>query len=306
MVGLAMVGGFGLMLAAAGGAASPTIRETVLEAPAGATKRLVRIPARGLLLEGGGPMGEGPGITRPLLDMLSQAERDPRVEGVLLELDTPGGSVTDSDLLHERVKALRGKGKRVHVLMGDLCASGGVYVAVAAERIQALPTAVTGSVGVVISAVNFSGLMERHGVQDTSVVSGPNKALLSPTRPVDPEHQRILQGIVDAMYARFVKLVAEGRGLAVERVQAFADGRLLTADQALAFGLIDAVGYADAALDALREAAGGGPYEVVRYEVEPTLIDLLKARAAAPEPRSVLGSLARPPRAMYVFAPALP
>jgi protease-4 len=258
-----------------------------------------------VLIEGSSGMGDGPGLTGPLREMLERAAEDTRVAGVLIELDTPGGSVTDSDLLHAQMGKLRDAGKKVHVLMGDLCASGGVYLAVGAERVQALPTTVTGSIGVMISGLNVAGLMARYGVEDTSVTSGPNKAMMSPTRAVEPEHQRILQGIVDAMYDRFVKLVSEGRKLPLERVKAFADGRLLTADEALAAGLVDAVGYADAAMDALREAAGEGPFEVVRYDVEPSLFELLKARAAPPEPNAWLSLLTRAPRAMYLFAPSL-
>jgi protease-4 len=307
MLGVAVLGGVLLVGLSAGGGSvgGGRVRESVVEAHLGATRRLVRIPARGVLIEGSSGMGDGPGLTGPLREMLERAAEDTRVAGVLIELDTPGGSVTDSDQLHAQMGKLRDAGKKVHVLMGDLCASGGVYLAVGAERVQALPTTVTGSIGVMISGLNVAGLMARYGVEDTSVTSGPNKAMMSPTRAVEPEHQRILQGIVDAMYDRFVKLVSEGRKLPLERVKAFADGRLLTADEALAAGLVDAVGYADAAMDALREAAGEGPFEVVRYDVEPSLFELLKARAAPPEPNAWLSLLTRAPRAMYLFAPSL-
>jgi protease-4 len=307
MVALAFLGGLGFLLAGVGGPGGGgpgRIREIPVEKVTGARQRLVLIEARGLMIDGQGGMGEGPGFTRSLLTMLEEAAIDSTVEGVLLELDTPGGSVTDADEIHHRIKGLREKGKHVVVLMGDLCASGGLYAAVAAEKIVARPTTLTGSIGVIISGLNIASLLEQHGVKDTSVVSGPNKALLSPTQPVDPAHVALLKGIVDAMYQRFVKLVSEGRNLPSDRLATVADGRLLTADQALAAGLVDQIGHAEEALSLLKTTAGGGPFEIVRYEVEPTLLDLLKSATGRATPETALmARVFAAPRAMYLATP---
>jgi protease-4 len=110
-------------------------------------------------------------------------------------------------------------------------------------------------------------LMAQHGIKDTTIASGANKALLSPTLPVDPAHVEILKGVVEAMYQRFLKLVSEGRGLPMEQLRPIADGRVLTADQALEARLVDQIGYADDAVAALRSLVGAEPLDVVRYEV---------------------------------------
>ena len=127
--------------------------------------------------------------------------------------------------------------------------------------------------------------------------------MLSPTRPVDPEHTRILQGVVDAMYERFVTLVAQGRNLPTEKVRALADGRILTAEQAVSGGLVDHIGDADAALDALQTDIGQGSLDIVRYEVEPSLADLLRATLGRPDPQAALfAQIFGAPRAMYLFS----
>ena len=308
MAGLALLGGIGFALAGfAGAAGGPSrIREIVTERVTGAHGRLAWIEARGVMFTGGGGLGEGAGITESLLARLEHAAQDESVAGILLELDTPGGSVTDADLVHERLVRLKAQGKKIVVLMGDLCASGGIYAAVAADKVLAHPTTITGSIGVIISALNVSDLMANYGIKDTSITSGPNKAMLSPTRPVDPEHEAILKGVVDALYQRFVKLVAEGRNLPVEKVRALADGRIYTADQAKADGLIDGIEYTEGAMTALRELTAGGPYDVVRYEMEPALFDLFKAAVSRPDPQSALAArVLAGPRALYMLSPGL-
>ncbi len=306
MTGLAGLGMLGITLASfmGGGPGPGQVIERVERTHPEAKKKLAVIELRGVLLTGPSGFGQPAGITQRALDMLEHALEDDAVAGVLLHVDTPGGSVTDADALHARIKKLREKGKRVVVEMGDVCASGGYYLAVAADRVWALPTTITGSIGVIIPALNAHAFLERHGVTDESIMSGPNKAILSPTRPVSPEQRALLQGVVDSLYERFVTLVAEGRGLSVDQVRPLADGRLLTAEQARAAGLVDGVGYRDAALDTLSQLAEGGPFTVVRYEREPSLVDLLRARLASPLPQAAtLEALLGTPRAMYLYAP---
>ncbi len=307
MAGLAGLGVLGISLASLFGGAGgddTRVREVVEKAEPAATRKLAIIEVRGILMTGPGTLGRPGGVTRRTLDMLQHALDDEAVAGVLLHVDTPGGSVTDADAIHHRIKQLRDKGKRVVVEMGDLCASGGYYLAVAADRIWARPTTITGSIGVIIPSLNVHGLMQTYGVTDESVMSGANKAILSPTRPVSPEHRALLQEVVDAMYARFLKLIVDGRGVDEAALRAIADGRLLTAEQARDARLIDGIGYRDAVLDTLSQLAEGGPFTVVRYEREPTLVDLLRARLATPAPQAALtDAFFSAPRAMYLYAP---
>lgn len=299
LVGLGLVGLYG----AAGGSADP-LHEVVESQRADAEgKRVVVIEATGVMIEGGG-LGSPPGLTRRTLMLLKHARTDDRVKGVLLRLDTPGGSVTEADLLHHEIQAVREAGKPVVLLMGDLCASGGYYAAVAANEIWALPTTITGSIGVILQGLNVSELMARHGVQDTSLTSGPNKAMLSPTRPVNPAQQALAQAVVDELYQRFVELVAAGRKLDEPTVKALADGRIFTARAALEAKLIDGIGHRERALERTKQLSGAGPFDVVRYEAQPSFFDLLRARAAAPaNPVMELADALATPRALALYAP---
>ncbi|MCB9524424.1 MAG: signal peptide peptidase SppA [Myxococcales bacterium] len=298
----AVLGAFGLGLAGLLGGGGGAVLEEVESARADAKGKIVVITLRGAMLDGA--MGlQAQGVTGTALKHLEAARKDDRVKAVFLELDTPGGAVTDADLIHRAVVKLQSQGKKVLVHMGDLCASGGYYVAAAADEVWALPTTLTGSIGVIIRSLNVSRLLERIGVDDESVASGPNKQILSMTRPVTPEQRALLQGIVDELYTRFVEVVAAGRDLPPETVRPLADGRLFTARQAAEAKLVDAVGYRDEALDRLKALAGEGPFEVVKYRAQPNLFDLFRPPGAA------MGRLADAllreaggPRAMYLYA----
>lgn len=309
MSGLAMLGMVGVTLAglvgAGGGADVDDTTELREETHPDAKKKIAIVEVRGVLVRGSGGVGRPGGATPAALRMLDHAIDDSKVAGVLLHLDTPGGSVTDADLLHQRVTRLREQGKPVLVHMGDLCASGGYYTAVAANEVWALPTTITGSIGVIIQSLNVHELLEKHGVRDVSITSGKNKALLSPTRSMSPEQRALLQDVVDALQDRFVDLVAKGRNLDEGTVRQLADGRIFTAEQAKAAKLIDEIGYRKKALEKLKQLSEGGPFNVVRYSRRPSFWDVLTAsRRDAPEPAAaLLEHLAAAPRAMYLYAP---
>lgn len=306
LFGLAVLSLVGLMVAGLGGGApfgDSRIVEVALERAPDAKRKLVIIEVNGALVDGATSFG-GVGVTRDAMAMLRRAREDEAVAGVLLQLDTPGGSVTDADLLHNEVEALRNAEKPVVVLMGDLCASGGYYVAAAADQVIALPTSLTGSIGVMIANLNVYALLQRWGIEDTSVLSGPNKGLLMPTREFTEEHRALLQGVVDEMHELFVQRIVKGRNLEEEKVRALADGRLYTATQARELGLVDAIAYRDAAIVTLRGLAKGGPFEVVRYEREASIFDAFRASAAPGGGEAALARLLfSPPRAMFLYAP---
>lgn len=299
MVGLAGLSVLGITLAGLSGGSSggPAVTEKVESTAPGAKKKLVILPIHGVIVGGQGTRS----VTGSVLEMLDRAMEDDAVAAVLLDIDTPGGAVTDADLIHRKVTALRAKGRKVMVLMGDLCASGGYYVAVAAEEIWAHPTTITGSIGVIIPNLNVSDLMARYGVADLSVASGENKAVLSPTRPQTPAQRALIQGVVDELYERFLGLVVAGRGLTDAEVRPLADGRIFTANTAKAARLIDAIGYEDEALKHLREAVGE-PLTVVRYGRLPSVWELVGVRTTV-GPLETVERLLAAPRAMYLYAP---
>ncbi|MFM7676849.1 MAG: signal peptide peptidase SppA [Synechococcus sp.] len=176
-----------------------------------------------------------------VLTALRQVE-ERECPALLLRIDSPGGTVGDSQEIHAALLRLRQKGCRVVASFGNISASGGVYVGVAAEAIVANPGTITGSIGVILRGNNLSRLLERIGIQFETVKSGLYKDILSPDRALTEAERQLLQELIDASYGQFVAAVAEGRGLGEEVVRSFADGRVFTGAQALALGLVDALG----------------------------------------------------------------
>lgn len=197
---------------------------------------------------------------------LRKAEKDDRIRGLVVRINSPGGTITASDIVYQEIKSFRDR-KKVPVIAAimDVGASGGYYAALAADKILAHPTTVTGSIGVVMVTVNAQGLLEKIGVATVPIKSGAFKDAGSPFRPMTPEERAIFQSVVDDLQARFVRLIVQSRRLPEERVRAAADGRIYTADQALALGLIDRIGYLEDAVAMAREAASLGEAAVVMY-----------------------------------------
>ena len=190
---------------------------------------------------------EGPinGATRKLvLKALKQVE-DREYPALLLRIDSPGGTVGDSQEIHGAILRLREKGCHVVASYGNISASGGVYVGVAAEKIVANPGTITGSIGVILRGNNLSKLLERIGIRFETVKSGVFKDILSPDRALSNEERELLQALIDSSYLQFVEAVAEGRQLTKEKVQEFADGRVFTGTQAKALQLVDELGDED-------------------------------------------------------------
>ena len=205
------------------------------------------------------------------LRQLRAAAKDKSLCGVWLDIDSPGGSVTMSDRLHDAVLRFKASATNrfVFVHMGDLCCSGGYYVSAAADRIMARPTTLTGSIGVIMNGLNAAALAKKIGVESVTIASAENKDLLNPLKPVDPTHVEILKKPIVQMYDRFVDIVAKGRHLSPEKVRTLADGRVFSAEDARAARLVDAVGHEDAALKEIRRLAGGKAVRVCRYREKP-------------------------------------
>lgn len=188
-----------------------------------------------------------------------------RPAALLLRVNSPGGSITASDIVYHQIRAYKARlGIPVVVLMMDMAASGGYYVAMAGDTVVAHPTTITGSIGVLLPSVNIAGLMEKFGVEDNSITSGPYKDLFSFTRSRPAEHDAILRAIVAEMHERFVTVVREGRqGRLQQPVEQLADGRIYTAGQAQRVGLIDKVGYFDDAMAEVRRATGLSSFRLI-------------------------------------------
>lgn len=211
-----------------------------------------------------------------LVEKLKLAEADPDVKAVLVRIDSPGGDVTTSDILYHELSGFK-KRKKVPVVAAfmGVAASGGYYMASAADEIVALPTSITGSIGVISLHVSLVGLLDKIGVKVEALKSGPNKDMGSPFRAMTDEDRKLLQGLIDQFYGRFVSVVAEGRKgkLTEPEVRTLADGRVYTAQQALEAKLVDRVGYLADAIAEAKSRAGIDQAKVVLYSRRPGRID---------------------------------
>ena len=198
---------------------------------------------------------------------LDLARDDSDIRAIVLRIDSPGGGATAADLIYREL--LRFKKDRDIPIVAQfmsVAASGGYYVAMAADEVRALPTSVTGSIGVIFVGVNFAGLMDKLGIENQTITSAPSKDAGSPLRRLRPEERAHLQSIVDEMYVRFRTVVQAGRPeLSEAQLDLAADGRIFSADQAMELGLIDEVGDLEDAFEVARKRAGLEKAQVIRY-----------------------------------------
>jgi protease-4 len=214
---------------------------------------------------GGLPLGSGGAGSRRIVALLDRAQRDPAVKAVLLELNTPGGSVVASDEINRKLQTLRRERKVVVALMTEVAASGGYYVAAGADHIVADPTTITGSIGVVLTLTNIEELSRKIGWRTIVFKSGALKDLGNPNRPVTPREAAILQEFVNEAYGRFIDVVAQGRRMDRARVSSLADGRIYSGGQAHRLGLVDSLGGFTEALDVAKRRAGVTDPWIVEY-----------------------------------------
>lgn len=177
-----------------------------------------------------------------LINTIRSLKESSQNKGILLYIDSPGGGVYESDEVYLELMDYKTSGKPVWAYLGPMAASGGYYIASAADHITANRNTVTGSIGVIAGeSVDLSELMEKYGIRITTFTAGANKNMLNINSPVTPEHAQIMQSIADEAYEQFVGIVAESRKKTTEEIKELADGRIYTAQQALKNGLIDSI-----------------------------------------------------------------
>jgi protease-4 len=217
----------------------------------------------------GGLMGQPtPSMVSVIRESLQKAEKDAAVAGVILRINSPGGTVTASDIIHHDISGFRKRTRLpIHACIMSIGTSGGYYVASAADVITAHPTSITGSIGVILMKFNVEGLMGKIGVEEQTVKSGEKKDILSPFRKATPEEVRMGQEIIDQLYGRFLDVIIArpGNRLTRDDLKKVADGRILTAGQALEARLIDRSGYLDDVIAELRKQVGDDKAKVVTY-----------------------------------------
>jgi protease IV len=199
--------------------------------------------------EGGGKIGivdlEGvisSELSEQTVRQLTKHRDDPAIKAVVLRIDSPGGGVASSQEVYEEVKRTRAGGKLVVASLGSVAASGGYYVACAADRIFANAGTLTGSIGVIVQLANAEELLRKVGVAATVITSGPFKDSGNPTRALRPEERQVFQALVDDVYQQFVEAVSQGRQIPLVEARQLADGRIYTGRQAKELRLIDELG----------------------------------------------------------------
>jgi protease-4 len=213
-------------------------------------------------------LGTKPSKVAFFREALLKAEEDPEISGVIVRINSPGGSVAASDTIYHEIMSFREKKKvPVYAYIMALGASGGYYVASAADRIIASPTAITGSIGVLAMKFNIEKLLSKIGVSEETYKSAPKKDFWSPFRPSTPEEKKMFQNIINRLYARFIDVVYAGRHKVLTRkeVRTLADGRVLVSDEALKAGLIDGVEYLDEAISEMKKDLNVEEARVVTY-----------------------------------------
>jgi len=247
------------------------IEETVVEKAPNLLCRdkIVIIDVEGMIMNvrSSGLLGSGENPVALFRERLDAAAKDKRVKAVVLRINSPGGAVTASDIMYQDLLHFREKtGKPVVACMMDVAASGAFYLAMGCDWVFAHPTTVTGSIGVIMSLYNASGLAAKIGITSEPIKSGKIKDIGNPLRLMSEEERTVLQGMVNSFFNQFVHVVATGRHMPEEQVRVLADGRVYTGTNARELGLVDEVGYLDDAIATAKRLAKVCDAAVVAYD----------------------------------------
>ena len=266
--------------------------------------KVARIPLDGVIMrtEEEGFLTTRADMVASILTQVRAVERDPEMRAIILEVNSPGGGVTPSDEIYNALRGFRASrpDRRVVVFIRDLGASGAYYAAMAGDFIIAEPTAVVGSIGVIMQTMNFQGLSEKIGITDVTIKSGANKDMLNPFKPVNTNQVALLQKLIDEMQTRFSGIVTESRKLDPAVASGLFDGRIFSASDALDKGLIDQIGYWNDALARTAQLLDTGSLKVIRYEPQRTFIEqLFEGKSPVVLPNLKLHS----PQFLYLWKP---
>lgn len=248
----------GLFSLFGGSDAKKAIRVKFVDGDEDAKDEILQIKIKGVIQEADSEESMPFKIEKDLFENLRKdlevARKRKAIKAILLEINSPGGEVTASDIIYQQLKKVqRETEKPVVAIIGTMGASGAYYVACAAGKIMAHPTSIIGSIGVLMQAMNLEELAKKVGLKAITLKSEktPMKDVLSPFKEITPEERVMLMTIINSIYDRFIDIVSESRKLSREEVIKIADGGIFTAVQAKELGLIDAIGYRE---DAIAEA----------------------------------------------------
>ena len=207
------------------------------------------------------------GMVEKIKSIVEKAENDDEIKALLIKINSPGGTVTASDIILHLLKTYKESSKvRIYIQVMDLAASGGYYIALAGDEIIAHPTSLIGSIGVIALKVNLQELMAKIGVSWEIVKSGDKKDFMSPFRSFTKEERELFQGAIDKLHNRFVTLIAKNRSaLDISQVRPLADGRVFDAEQARDLKLIDHIGYVTDTIHRIKSDLNNFNLKLVTY-----------------------------------------
>jgi protease-4 len=211
---------------------------------------------------------------KPVVDKLIEFRKERDVKAIVVRVDSPGGEVGPSQEIYEEIRKTV-RTKKVVASLGGVAASGGYYIAAACDRIVSNPGTITGSIGVLVEFSNIQGLLGKIGIEAEVIKAGAYKDMGSPVRRMTPEERALVQGVLDSVHEQFIRAVAEGRRLPIEKVREIADGRIMSGEQARTLRLVDSLGNLE---DAVQEAGrlGGIKGEVQAVYVKKKPFSLWK------------------------------
>lgn len=243
---------------------------------------------------------------KKILDNLEEMKTDETIKALILRVNSPGGGVYESaELTHKILEVKEARDIPVYTVMEGMAASGGYYIAANSEKIYAQAETITGSIGVIMQGFNVSEMLEKLGIEDTTIKSGALKDLGSGTRETTSEELAVMQGLVDSMYERFVDIVESGRDLSRDEIYTIADGRIYDGVQAYENGLVDELGYFSDALMDLRETYSLEDAQLIRFgktELDWLSSALLSLQDLVPRQVSPLPEInEETPQMMYIY-----
>lgn len=259
----------------------------------GASKEPIRTGKHTALVELRGVIGvESRASADKMIQALNAAFKDKHTQGVVLRINSPGGSPVQAGYINDEIRRLRAKYPQVplHAVVQDLCASGGYYVAVAADRIYVDKASLVGSIGVIMSSFGFTGAMDKLGIERRAYTAGENKDFLDPFAPENPAHREHAKKMLEEIHQQFIKVVRDGRGTRLKDSPEIFSGLVWTGERAVQLGLADGYGSLDSVARDVFKAEN-----VVDYTPEDNYFEQLSKRLGTGAAQSLLRALSELP-----------
>ncbi|MHB8174169.1 MAG: signal peptide peptidase SppA [Nitrospirota bacterium] len=240
--------------------------------------------------------------SRDIISQLKKYSKDASVKAIVLRINSPGGAVVPSQEIYEEINKIRAKtGKKIVVSMGIVAASGGYYIASAADKILANPGTLTGSIGVIMEFASVQQLLKKIGIKDQTIAVGKRKDVGDFMRTMTPDEREYLKKVLQDVHGQFVEAVAKGRKMKTKDVWALADGSVYTGRQAKELGLVDSIGDLDDAVNTAGKMAGiQGKPKVITEEKKTSIWDLIKGKDASSLFQGLIGKNLQ--GMMYLYA----